>query len=299
MLLAGGLIWKLLRWALTPVPFSIPTTGGQERSLPWIRHARLDAPATWAGVAGRLLTEMLLFRSLWRNAAPQRAGVRLAFLPARGLWLAAMLFHAGLALTFLKHLRLFLDPVPRALALLESMDRAFFQGVPGLGASSLLLAASLFILLVRRLANARLRCLSLPGDYLPLLLLMGLAGTGLAMRCLSMGDCTQAKLFLSGLLHLAPLPESGLGPAFFTHLALASALFAILPFSKLVHPFAILFSPTRNLPCNTRERRRSNPWMQPAKFLTYAAYEDRFRTELAQAGLPLETPEQKKSGGQA
>ena len=50
VLLAGGLIWKLLRWALTPVPFSIPTTGGQERSLPWIRHARLDAPATWAGV---------------------------------------------------------------------------------------------------------------------------------------------------------------------------------------------------------------------------------------------------------
>ena len=39
-----GLIYRVLGWAGVPVPFRIPTTCGQQKTLPWIRQDRLDNP---------------------------------------------------------------------------------------------------------------------------------------------------------------------------------------------------------------------------------------------------------------
>ena len=33
-----GVIWRMVYWAKSPVPFSIPTTGGQEKSLDFIKQ---------------------------------------------------------------------------------------------------------------------------------------------------------------------------------------------------------------------------------------------------------------------
>ena len=63
----GGVVYKVLNWARSPVPFRIPTTAGQQKSLPWIRHASLDNPSTKRQVVGRMVLEVLLFRSLFRN----------------------------------------------------------------------------------------------------------------------------------------------------------------------------------------------------------------------------------------
>lgn len=38
-----GFIWKIVRWAKSPVPFAIPTVAGQQRSLDWIKPSRLNA----------------------------------------------------------------------------------------------------------------------------------------------------------------------------------------------------------------------------------------------------------------
>ena len=62
-----GFVLKVLKWARSPVPFRIPTTGGQQKSLPWIDHAKLDNPSSTLGVIGRMLLEVFLFRSLFRN----------------------------------------------------------------------------------------------------------------------------------------------------------------------------------------------------------------------------------------
>jgi len=32
----AGVVLRVLSWARRPVPFCIPTTGGQQKSLPWI-----------------------------------------------------------------------------------------------------------------------------------------------------------------------------------------------------------------------------------------------------------------------
>ncbi len=56
----GGLTYRVLRWAAAPVPFRIPTTCGQQKSLPWIKQAKLDNPSGTLGVVGRMALEVVL-----------------------------------------------------------------------------------------------------------------------------------------------------------------------------------------------------------------------------------------------
>ena len=57
-----GFIYRVMKWARTPVPFKIPTTGGQMKSLPWIKANPLDNPSSMRGVIGRMALEVLAFR---------------------------------------------------------------------------------------------------------------------------------------------------------------------------------------------------------------------------------------------
>lgn len=50
----SGLAYRVLRWANVPVPFRIPTTCGQQRALPWIRHQRLETPHDTPSVIGQI-----------------------------------------------------------------------------------------------------------------------------------------------------------------------------------------------------------------------------------------------------
>ena len=56
----GGLSYRVLGWATVPVPFRIPTTCGQQKSLPWIKQAKLDNPSGTLGVLGRMALEVRL-----------------------------------------------------------------------------------------------------------------------------------------------------------------------------------------------------------------------------------------------
>src|SRR5512139_4128672 len=62
-----GVVLRVVGWSRSPVPFRIPTTCGQQKSLPWIRQARVENPSTTAGVVARMALEVLCFRSLFRN----------------------------------------------------------------------------------------------------------------------------------------------------------------------------------------------------------------------------------------
>ena len=61
-----GVIWRMVYWAKSPVPFSIPTTGGQEKSLDFIKHEKWDCPNTKFGVVVRMFLEVCFFRSLFQ-----------------------------------------------------------------------------------------------------------------------------------------------------------------------------------------------------------------------------------------
>src|SRR5512136_456932 len=62
-----GMIARVLYWARSPVPFRIPTTGGQQASMPWVKANPIDNPSHTGGVLVRMILEVLLFRSLFRN----------------------------------------------------------------------------------------------------------------------------------------------------------------------------------------------------------------------------------------
>ena len=64
-----GFACKVVGWAKRPVPFCIPTTAGQQKSLPWIKNNPWDNPYNASGVFMRMVFEVLTFRSLFRNTA--------------------------------------------------------------------------------------------------------------------------------------------------------------------------------------------------------------------------------------
>ncbi len=218
--LVGGLAYRIRDYARTPAPLKIPTT---------------PAPTTRGGVALRLVREVALFESLFRSNL--------------WTWAFGWLFHAGLALVLVRHLRYFVEPVWSWLAFLQPF------GVYG----GFAMAAGLAGLWARRFFVPRVRYISTPSDHLMIALLLAIAGTGLAMKYVAHTDIVAVKAFALGLVYFdwQPLPADGL---VYAHFALVALLMLVFPFSKLLHAPGVFFSPTRNQADDPRERRHLAPW---------------------------------------
>lgn len=218
--LVAGLGYKIYEFAKTPAPLLIPTT---------------PAPITPRGAALRVWREVLFFESLFRSN--------------RWTWGAGMMFHAGLALVLLRHLRYFTDPVWGWVAAIQPFG--IYAGF--------LMAAGLLGLLVRRICVERIRYISTPSDYLMLVLLLFIASTGLTMKFIAHTDIIGVKNFFQGIMHFNPqaLPADAL---LYMHLLPVALLMVIFPFSKLLHAPGIFFSPTRYQADNPREHRHIAPW---------------------------------------
>jgi nitrate reductase gamma subunit len=283
-----GVIAKVLGWARSPVPFRITTTCGQQKSLPWIKQAKIENPSTTAGVVARMALEVLCFRSLFRNTKTELHEGKLSYSSSKWLWLAGLAFHYSFLVILLRHLRFFVEPVPAFVMLLSRLDGFFFIGLPVLYTTTQLFVAAVGFLLLRRIFSPQIRYLSLAADYFPLLLLLTIGASGAWLRHVEKIDVPAVKASVMGLLHLAPRPSEALSPVFYAHLFLVSALLAYFPFSKLMHMAGVFLSPTRNLTANSREVRHVNPWNRPLPLHTYDEYEDEFRDRMRDAGLPLE-----------
>jgi nitrate reductase gamma subunit len=313
-----GFVYKIIGWSRSAVPFSIPTTGGQQKSLPWIKHSQLDSPATKWQVVVRMALEILTFRSLFRNTRMRlKEGSRISYQLEIFLWAGALAFHYAFLTVLIRHLRFFTDPVPFFVTLLENVDSFFrvevlypniYFGVPGVYLSGLVLLAAVAYLFARRLFIRQVRYISLAADYFPLLLIFGIALTGILMRYFLKTDVTAAKELTMGLVTFRPTIPEGIGTVFYAHLFFVSVLLAYFPFSKLMHLGGVFLSPTRNLTADTRARRHVNPWNQPVPVHTYQEYEDEFRDKMIEAGLPVDEmpeavpvpePAEEPAGGQA
>jgi nitrate reductase gamma subunit len=285
----AGMVYRVIRWANTPVPFRIPATCGQQKTLPWIKSSRLDNPASGLGAVARMALEVLLFRSLFRNTKAEiKDGPRLVFGERKFLWLAALAFHWSFLFILFRHLRFFLDPVPGCVLTAQELDGFFQIGTPVLYMTDLVVLAALGFLLIRRLAAGQIRYISLFADYFALFLLLGLALSGVFLRYFIKADISEIKTLALGLVTFSPVVPAGLNPIFFMHLFLLSILVAYFPFSKLMHMGGVFLSPTRNMANNNRMKRHVNPWDYPVKVHTYEEWEDEFRDKIKAAGLPLE-----------
>ena len=286
--LTAGIAWRVWQWAASPVPYRIPTTCGQQRSLAWIRTAVIDNPDTGIMAAIRVAIEALTFRSLLRNSRSHVSAGRLEFSEARLLWLASLALHWSLLVIVLRHLRFVLQPTPFFVPPLDALDGFLRIGAPPLLITDVLLVAALLYLLGRRLANPLLRYMSLLTDYFALLLLLGIALSGMAMRYVAPVNLVSVKQFALSLAAFHPVVPVAPSALLLVHLLLVSTLAVYLPFSKLAHFGGVFLSPTRNLANNSRRVRHINPWNRPVPTHTYAEWEAEYADKMKLAGLPVD-----------
>ncbi|MBF0164533.1 MAG: respiratory nitrate reductase subunit gamma [Magnetococcales bacterium] len=222
-----GFASRIFVYARTPAPLKIATT---------------PAPTTLSGVAWRLFTEVFFFNSLFKSD-------KLA-------WAGGLAFHGALAVVLIRHLRYFVDPLPAFIGPLQ-----IFGIVAGI-----VMAAALAFLLLRRLVFERVKYISSKADYLFLVLLLAIAGSGLLMDFALRPNIVAIKSHLltmwSSVTGLPPLNSAG-DVMFLLHLLLVGLLLVVFPFSKLMHAGGIFFSPTRNQVDNPREKRHVTPWAEP------------------------------------
>jgi nitrate reductase gamma subunit len=222
---AVGVGRKIAQYWRTPAPLKIPTT---------------PAPLTTAGVVWRMAKEVTIFESLFRST--------------KWTWLFGWMFHMALALAFVRHLRYVISPDNPFWFLINLEVVQTFGKYAGFA-----MVAGLLGLLARRIFVDRVRYISAPSDYLMLLLILGIAGSGLMMTFVAHTDIVALKAFMLGLIRFdwQPLPDS---PVLLAHLSLVLLLMVIFPFSKLLHAPGVFFSPTRNQKDDAREHRHLAPW---------------------------------------
>ena len=284
-----GVAWKIMDWTKSPVPFRIPTTCGQQKSLPWIKPSKIDNPSTGTAVFVRMLLEVLCFRSLFRNTRTEiLSGPHLTYYMEKWLWLAALAFHWSFLVIVLRHLRFFLEPTPAWLGYLQYLDGFWEFSLQSVFISGVVIFLAVSYLFMRRIMLPEVRYISLPADYFPLLLIGGIAVTGLLMRYFVNVDVIAAKQLAIGLVTFHPVAPPTLGPLFYIHLFLLCVLISYFPFSKLMHLGGVFLSPTRNMANNNRAVRHINPWDYPVHVHSYAEYEDEFRDKMKGCGLPVD-----------
>tara|TARA_B110000977_G_scaffold28389_1_gene36400 strand:+ start:29994 stop:30716 length:723 start_codon:yes stop_codon:yes gene_type:complete len=211
---------RIRKYAKTPSPLKIPTT---------------PAPTTRRGVVFRMIKEITIFESLFKSN--------------KWIWLFGWLFHMGMLLVLLRHLRYFTDPVWSWVVFVQPFGKY----------ASIAMLLGLIGLLVRRIVVDRVRYISAPSDFLMLILLLVIGGTGAMMSFVTSADIISLKYYLLGLMvfDIRYLPND---PILLVHLASVAILMIIFPISKLLHAPGIFFSPTRNQVDNPRERRHVAAW---------------------------------------
>jgi len=160
-ILVFGLAFRIRKYIITPAPLKIPTT---------------PAPTTRGGVAFRMVKELTIFESLFKSN--------------KWIWLFGWLFHMGMLLVLLRHLRYFTDPVWWWVQLIQPFGKY----------ASILMLVGLAGLLARRIVVDRVRYISAPSDYLMLLLIIGIGATGVLMTFVTNADIITLKDYLLGLM---------------------------------------------------------------------------------------------------
>ena len=199
-----------------------------------------------------------------------------------------MAFHYTFLIILTRHLRLFFEPVPVVIKIIESLDGFFQVGAPVLYLTDLIFLGAVTYLFLRRVIIPQVRYISLAQDYFPLFLIFGVGLSGVLMRYFMKTDVVGIKELTMGLVTLKPVVPKGINIIFYIHLFLVSALFAYFPMSKLMHMAGVFLSPTRNLANTNRAEMHVNPWNYPVKVHTYEEYENDFREKMKAAGLPVE-----------
>ncbi len=205
----GGMAWRVWQWSRTP------------RSP--VRLALYPKPKTGSARFGKLLVDTFV--------APQ------SFRIAPAVMIAAMLFHLAALAAFFGHLRLVheFDPLVGWLGEGGMNTFAAWSG----GAAGIIMMAAILYWLGRRTFGA-FKNLSVPEDYLLLVLLLGIVVMGNHLRFVGGLHADTYRAWFQSLLALNPsfpADMAGRGEiwALDWHMLFVDAFLIYFPFSKLTH----------------------------------------------------------------
>ncbi|MEW6172770.1 MAG: respiratory nitrate reductase subunit gamma [Bacillota bacterium] len=223
-ILLGGITWRIWRWMIGRIVHNITLS---------------PFPSSWGAAVGWILWQIVSFWNIFKFDRP--------------LWVGAWLMHVSLAAIGGGH-----------ILGIATLGNQFHMLLPWIVTEAQSEAASnalgttfgiiffvmLLYLLYRRFAIEKVRVISMPSDYLHLLLLLVIVGVGDYMRLVHAVkvEYAAAQTFMVGLFtfHPGPMPvveETGqLNAYFFIHFLAVQIMLIIFPFSKLMHPFGILWS---------------------------------------------------------
>ncbi len=198
-----GLIWRIRIWWAKPRAKAVLFPAAKSNSV----------------VVRRVVGDIVLFGK--------------TFSMSKSLWIMTVLFHLGLLLVVLGHIRTVIE-----IGFLwrwfnvqgEGIDHVAFA--MGMTAGGLVLAG--VILLLTRRFTPKMRVLSIFDDYFVLGMLLMIILTGLSMRLWMPIHADEIQRYARGVLTLQPAVEIN-NVLFAWHFFLALVLIMYLPFSKLVH----------------------------------------------------------------
>ncbi|MFX0066156.1 MAG: respiratory nitrate reductase subunit gamma [Candidatus Hermodarchaeota archaeon] len=201
----GGILYNIISWLRTPAPSTVLTLYPKPSEV-------MVGPA--------MALDETIFPSLFSNKI---------------LWIFGVLLHLSLLAIAFGHVRLFGEPeLIWSLMNLNEQGVETFALIAG-GGFGIIFMVALLVLLARRLSGI-MKTVSIPMDYLLLILLIAIAISGNFMRFAMHLNVAELQVYFSSLLVFNPtLTPTVLEPAFIIHYLITQALFIYLPFSKLVH----------------------------------------------------------------
>lgn len=214
IVLVGGVAYQLYRWRQkSPVPAHL---------------SLFPRPESRMGRLGDTLLDMFTMKGLLKVNTL--------------LWAGGFIMHVGLLLLILGHIRVVTD----FYFLWDWINWGeeelhTFSAVAG-NIAGFLFMIPLFYLLLRRFGGS-VKWLSTPEDYFVLVLLIGIAITGMHMRLVLDVEQHPMRVFMQGLYKFdwQPVPETA-GISFIWHFALVQLLMIYFPFGKLLHTIGSVFN---------------------------------------------------------
>jgi nitrate reductase gamma subunit len=199
----GGLIWRFRTWWAKPRAKAVLFPVASNKYV----------------AAGRVVGDIVIFGK--------------TFSISKFLWAAALIFHFGLLLVVLGHIRTITE-----IGFLWSWFNLDEEGISdvahamGMTAGVIMLTGA--VLLTVRRFTPNMRVISLFRDYLVLFGLLAIVVTGISMRLWAPIHAEEIQHYARGVLTFSPAVEISNG-IFFWHFFLAQLTVMYLPFSKLVH----------------------------------------------------------------
>lgn len=214
-----------LRWDLYPIPHE---KGKEHYGGSYFEEAEWWTKPTSVSMTNEfkeMAREIIYIQSMYHNNRP--------------LWVFSFPFHFGLYLSIVFVLLVFLGAILQ-IAGVEVSATAGFVGqalhyltMPIGVAGSLLGGLGALGLFFSRLFNPELRRCSVPGDYVNVLLLFAVFGSGLYVWATNDIGYDHLRGFIASLTSFQPAAE--VSSAFTAHMVLAAAFLIYLPFTHMTH----------------------------------------------------------------